>query len=81
MNYGRMGGVEEERSGILVLKEFVKNSNKNLILFDIDANIGEFSLMSLRLLNNSKITIHAFEPFLISFSILKCNIGLYDFIF
>ena len=81
MNYGRMGGVEEERSGILFFKETIKNYDKNLILFDIGSNIGEFSLMSLRLLNNSKINIHAFEPSIISFQTLKNNIGFYDFVF
>lgn len=52
---------------------FIKGINKNPIIFDIGAHIGNFSLSSDIYYKDS--FIHAFEPIKITFDILKSNIN------
>lgn len=64
----------------LVLKKIIKkNQGNNFVLFDIGANIGNFSSAALKMFREmypgKNIEIHAFEPLLSTFLKLQQHIG------
>jgi FkbM family methyltransferase len=75
MNYGRGGNFRT--SGELHLLHHIKNNLKDApkpILFDVGANIGEYSI-ALADFFGSASTVHAFEPSKETFEKLKTTIG------
>lgn len=86
MGYGSLGSISDsgELNALHYFKERIdrgiyfsdrKEGDRKLVAFDIGANVGNY----IRELNNifgSEMQIHAFEPSLQTFSILKDNVGL-----
>ncbi len=75
MNYGRGG--DFRTSGELHLLHHIKGTLKNApkpIIFDVGANIGEYSI-ALADHFGSSCTVHAFEPSVDTFQKLKATIG------
>ena len=75
MNYGRGGNFRT--SGELHLLHHIKNTLKDApkpILFDVGANIGEYSIALADFFGPTS-TVHAFEPSKETFDKLKTTIG------
>lgn len=81
MNIG--GGTSVYDSGELQVIRYVKSKIKdseNIVIFDVGANIGGYSLLLKQEFGNSA-TIHAFEPSPVTYGRLKINIGNNENIF
>lgn len=76
MNIG-VGG-EIETSGELGVLDFIKNkldSTKKSVMFDVGANVGDYTKQLLNFFNNENVEIHSFEPSAHTFQTLTENIG------
>lgn len=73
MNYGNGGDASRSGEDVLIerIGEFYKNTS-TVILFDVGANAGNYSNMVHKKLG-SKCIIHAFEPSLKTYELLKHN--------
>lgn len=74
MNYGRLGGVQEEKAGLEHIKKVVKTKSDTLVFFDVGANIGEYSQLLAEVFQGEKFKVHAFEPSSIAFKELCKNV-------
>jgi FkbM family methyltransferase len=80
MNYGRNGGVNAEHGGLLVLEKYKSSHSEKLVIFDIGAHTGEFSILCSEILGDEKISVHAFEPSRVAFESLESNTRSMNFI-
>lgn len=71
LNYGNLGFGEENAIKLVKSKLGKKD---NIILFDVGANIGEYSEILNDIFENSA-SIHAFEPSGVTFETLKSNLA------
>ena len=74
-----IGGVSDpNRNGEKIALEYVKRNiienNKKIIIFDVGANIGEYTKMVIDVFKENA-TVHSFEPSLKTFNCLKSNLG------
>lgn len=79
MNIGLGGEVKE--SGELNVLKYVKKQYKNskeIILFDVGANIGKYSKTILQIFNIMDIKLHCFEPSLKTFEALQKNLPIHS---
>ena len=79
MNFGQ--GSDFRKSGEshavqLIFKLFEKH--KELIVFDVGANNGEYSKMLLGVCEGRRLTIHAFEPLSSTFKMMSAHLNDYD---
>ncbi|MFW9973615.1 MAG: FkbM family methyltransferase [Candidatus Odinarchaeota archaeon] len=74
MNYG--WGTEVSQSGELIVLKILRSIYRNhpLIIFDVGANIGDYTTEVLKTFGNS-VKVYAFEPSSISFKKLKENLN------
>ncbi|WP_143961597.1 FkbM family methyltransferase [Litoribacter populi] len=78
-----IGGYNIEESGEVVALKHVKSlflNKDHLMLFDLGANKGEYSIL-LKKLFHEKADIHAFEPSKHTFRILKEKVGIQNQVF
>ncbi len=74
MNIG--GGSNPKKSGELYVLRYIKtklNTKEQLIIFDVGANVGHYSLLLLDIFKNNSL-IHSFEPSKRTFQDLELNI-------
>ncbi len=79
MNYGNGGDVKN--SGELTCISYIQSQlskKENLVLFDVGANVGDYSKALIDSFKNNPITLFAFEPSKKTFLKLKENIGESD---
>lgn len=70
-------GSEIETSGELNVLDFIINkidSTKKSVLFDVGANVGDYTKQLLNCFNNENVEIHSFEPSAYTFQTLTENI-------
>lgn len=76
MNFGR--GDEIEHSGELEVMRYVfsqrKNENRQIVIFDVGANIGKYTLALLSAMPNRDLMVYAFEPSLHTYERLTANV-------
>jgi len=75
MNIG-LGGEVKESGELDILKrirKYYKNS-KEIIIFDVGANIGTYSKSILQVFNIMDIKLYCFEPSLKTFEVLQKNL-------
>lgn len=80
MNYGNGG--DFHKSGELYAAQYIKNKlaskSEKLVIFDVGANIGHYSIDLVPVFGSSSVDIHAFEPSKTTFEPLKANVCKYD---
>jgi FkbM family methyltransferase len=87
MNYG--GGSNPSDSGEIYVLNYIENklrkSESPIIIFDVGANVGGYSLLIIEILKNIKTKIFSFEPSQLTFEKLKesvsqfKNVSLFNF--
>lgn len=82
MNYGKGGDIDESGEKKIIGYVYEKlPETKELIVFDVGANIGEYSIAVSKLFRDRNIKIFSFEPSKETFKILLQNIrGIYNII-
>ncbi|MCX7638666.1 MAG: FkbM family methyltransferase [Cyclobacteriaceae bacterium] len=68
------------RNGELEVIKLLKNLPSQLIIFDVGANVGGYSLSLVNILREKNIRIYAFEPVYKTFLSCKKNLEKYSFI-
>jgi FkbM family methyltransferase len=71
MNYGELG--DFRKNGENIVLNYIKQKKINPIIFDVGANIGEYSNFVLNVFRNKPVNLYSFEPATSSFEILKKN--------
>ncbi|MBI4945024.1 MAG: FkbM family methyltransferase [Bacteroidetes bacterium] len=74
MNYGNG---EMQSNGELEVIKYIKkiiSNEKEIIIFDVGANAGDYSLNLIKIFKNSNFTLHAFEPSKKTFANLTSNL-------
>lgn len=74
MNIG--AGTSPETSGETNVLDFIGNrmGDGTLVLFDVGANVGEYTKLLLNYFGEKEVTIHSFEPSGITFETLERNV-------
>lgn len=75
MNIG--GGFDVEKSGEKFILKYINKKNngkKYITIFDVGANVGNYSIEILKSFNNENLKLYLFEPAKITFNKLKNNI-------
>jgi FkbM family methyltransferase len=75
MNYGNGGSISE--SGELYVLEYIKSkiTGKSIVLFDVGANIGNYSKELIQTFIDKNFQLHSFEPSPITYGLLCNNIN------
>ena len=79
MNYGVASGYANYSGELFIIKHLKHNLNDGVI-FDVGANVGDWSKFFIKECSNINFKLHLFEPSKFTFKILKTNLdGNYKF--
>ena len=79
MNYGVASGYANYSGEHFIINQIKRNLN-NGVIFDVGANIGDWSKFFIKECSNINYKLHLFEPSKFSFQTLKANLdGNYNF--
>ena len=79
MNYGVASGYANYSEEVFIIKHLKHNLN-GVVIFDVGANIGDWSKFFIKECTNIQYKLHLFEPSKFTFQTLKSNLdGNYNF--
>jgi FkbM family methyltransferase len=71
LNFGVASGYADYSGELYIIKKFKAKNIKNPVIFDVGANIGDWSKFVLQTFNTVPFSLHMFEPVTATFKVLK----------
>jgi len=75
LNFGVASGYADYSGELYIIKKINANAPKEPVIFDVGANIGDWSKFLLATFKKDTFFLHLFEPLTDSFKVLNKNLG------